>query len=174
VQNWIYKNDTANKNRFVLGVKGKRPLICIGINPSTATPEKLDNTLTAVSPRALDYEFDGWIMLNVYPQRATNPNNLHKRMNKMIHQQNMLEIEKIFRQYPDAHIWAAWGNLIEKRDFLKTCLKDIILLSQDHACKWISVGTISKQGHPHHPLYLKKDLVAEEFDVMGYMKGYFI
>ena len=166
---WIYKNDAANKNRFVLGVKGKSPLICIGINPSTATPDKLDNTLTAVSRRALDYHFDGWIMLNVYPQCATNPNNLHKRLNKTIHKQNLLEIEKILRQFPDATIWAAWGNLIEKRNFLKTCLKDIITLSNKYNCKWISVGDISKLGHPHHPLYLKKELMPEEFEVMGYM-----
>lgn len=35
---WIYKNTSDNKSRFVLGTKGDKPLICFGINPSTAEP----------------------------------------------------------------------------------------------------------------------------------------
>lgn len=46
--NWIYKHTKDNTSRFVLGEIGAKNLICIGINPSTATPESLDNTLKKV------------------------------------------------------------------------------------------------------------------------------
>ena len=60
--------------RYVLGRVGRRPLVCIGINPSTAQPGALDPTLKSVERLANANGFDSWIMFNVYPQRATNPN----------------------------------------------------------------------------------------------------
>ncbi|MFR6424354.1 MAG: DUF1643 domain-containing protein, partial [Oscillospiraceae bacterium] len=49
----------------------KNPLICIGINPSTAQPGDLDNTLKSVERIALGNGYDSFTMFNVYPQRAT-------------------------------------------------------------------------------------------------------
>lgn len=74
---WIYKKTTDNSSRFVLGEPGSNSLVCVGVNPSTATPEKLDNTLRTVKKLSAVHGFDGWIMLNLYPQRATNPNDMH-------------------------------------------------------------------------------------------------
>ena len=45
---WEYKNNSNNTARFVLGEysdKTDRTLICVGINPSVATPNNLDPTL---------------------------------------------------------------------------------------------------------------------------------
>ena len=39
---WIYKNNTDNTCRYVLGILGDNPLICFGINPSTAEPKALE------------------------------------------------------------------------------------------------------------------------------------
>jgi len=33
---WLYIPDFYSEYRYVLGTRGQRPLICIGINPSTA------------------------------------------------------------------------------------------------------------------------------------------
>ena len=33
---WLYVPDFYTEYRYVLGTKGKKPLICIGVNPSTA------------------------------------------------------------------------------------------------------------------------------------------
>jgi hypothetical protein len=46
--NWIYTHEEKIKVRYTLGQEGKNPLICIGINPSTAKPNDLDPTLTRV------------------------------------------------------------------------------------------------------------------------------
>lgn len=163
---WIYSNNQNNMARYTLGEPGKNNLICIGINPSTAEPEKLDSTLTVVKKLSLQHNFDGWIMINIYPQRATNPNNLHKEIDLYLHNENLKHIQELIQIYPQFTIWAAWGTLIEKRKYLKHCLFDIYKLLNN---RWISIGPISKNGHPHHPLYLKHDSEIFDFNIQKYI-----
>ena len=75
---WYYEPHTYQSYRYVLGRVGKHPLVCIGINPSTAQPGALDPTLKSVERLANANGFDSWIMFNVYPQRATDPNDMDK------------------------------------------------------------------------------------------------
>jgi len=44
------------------------------INPNTAEPKHLDNTMKSVDRLAKTNGFDSWIMMNVYPEPHTNPN----------------------------------------------------------------------------------------------------
>lgn len=164
---WIYVTSPRNKERYILGETGKRPLVCIGINPSTAEPNSLDNTLIRVKSRALSLGYDSWIMINIYPQRATNPNDMHIEINRRIHKKNVDEIKKLFESN-NFDIWAAWGTLITKRPYLKKCLKDILKVIGNES-KWITIGKKSKDGHPHHPLYLKNGLPVDEFDIESYI-----
>ena len=78
--NWIYENDQNNSIRYILGTKGVNPLLCFGINPSTAKPDELDNTLKSVERLANYNSFDSWIMMNIYPQRATKPDEMHQEV----------------------------------------------------------------------------------------------
>lgn len=167
---WIYENDPDNKLRFILGKKGIKPLICFGINPSTATPDNTDRTIQSVERIAYANGFDSWIMLNVYPQRATNPNDLDKSLNVKFHSENLENIEKIFQE-GNLSIWSAWGTLIEKRDYLKHNLYDIYLLSLRYKCNWITAGKESIKGHPHHPLYLRKDESFRPFNINHYLEN---
>ena len=66
-------------------------------------------------------------------------------------------------------VWAAWGTIIEKRDYLPACVRDMIRIGEARNAVWYSAGKRSKKGHPHHPLYLRKDSVLEPFDVKGYL-----
>jgi hypothetical protein len=165
---WIYRNSQNNGSRYVLGEKGSRPLVCIGVNPSTASPESLDNTVRQMKSRALALGYDSWMALNLYPQRATDPDTMHKRLHRDIHEANLQALKEVVP--PDCHIWAAWGALIEKRPYLKKCLVDMRkVLGSD--CSWFTIGQRSKAGHPHHPLYLKKDLPLAPFDIDRYISG---
>ena len=65
IEKWIYAPNFYSEYRYILGTRGKKPLICIGINPSTAEPENLDNTLKSVERIALGNGFDSFIMFNV-------------------------------------------------------------------------------------------------------------
>ena len=64
---WIYNTSPSNSSRFTLGNCGHSPLLCIGVNPSTAVPENLDPTLKSVARIADNNSYDGWIMINLYP-----------------------------------------------------------------------------------------------------------
>jgi hypothetical protein len=168
---WIYKNDDKNRSRFVLGIEGVNPLICIGINPSTAAPGNLDNTVKSVERLAFSNGFDSWIMLNLYPQRATQPSKIHKRMQYQLHNENLQQIEKLFSHYKELHIWAAWGTLIDFRPFFKKCLHDIYSLTINNNCSWVKMGALTKEGHPRHPLYLKKNSKCEYFHILQYLES---
>ncbi len=64
----INQNNTI---RYVLAKYETNPLIVFGINPSTATAEEKDTTISIVDRIAKKRGCDGYIMLNVYPIRAT-------------------------------------------------------------------------------------------------------
>ena len=168
---WLYERTDDNLARFVLGELGKNPLVCIGINPSIAKPYYLDNTLTSVKRIATENDFDSWIMLNVYPQRKTDPDKIHKDINRDIHERNQQSIEIVMKSFKIKHVWAAWGANITKRDYLKDCLNDIFTICSKFNINWYDLGNKTKDGHPHHPLRLKKELKLNKFDMNSYMKN---
>lgn len=166
---WLYVPDFYSEYRYILGTKGDNPLICIGINPSTAAPDDLDNTLKSVERIAHHNGYDSFIMFNVYAQRATNPDDMERNFNEFLHSENMKAFEYVLKlSKTTPAIWAAWGNIIEKRDYLSHCVLTMAEIGKRHNAKWFSAGKISKKGHPHHPLYLKKNSVLESFDVDTY------
>ena len=94
-QKWLYVPDFYTEYRYILGTRGQNPLICIGVNPSTAAPDDLDNTLKSVSRIAAGNGFDSWIMFNVYAQRATRPEDMDRELNQVLHRANMAAFEYI-------------------------------------------------------------------------------
>ena len=60
---WYYEPHTYQPYRYVLGRVGTHPLVCIGINPSTAQPGALDPTLKSVERLAAANGFDSWIKI---------------------------------------------------------------------------------------------------------------
>ena len=75
-EKWLYIPDHYAEYRYLLGTRGENPLICIGINPSTAAPGDLDNTLKSVERIAAGNGYDSFLMFNVYAQRATRPEDM--------------------------------------------------------------------------------------------------
>lgn len=171
VDKWLYAPNFYCDYRYILGTRGKNPLICIGINPSTAKPGDLDNTLKSVERIALGNGFDSFIMFNVYAQRATDPNAMEHSCNMLLHKQNMEAFDYVLSISQSPAVWAAWGTIIEKRDYLRHCLEDMIALGQKHGAQWYCAGAVSKKGHPHHPLYLRKDEKIKPFPVSEYLES---
>ena len=167
---WLYIPDFYSEYRYILGTRGANPLICIGINPSTARPDALDNTLKSVERIALGNGFDSFTMFNVYAQRATNPDDMEKQLNEHLHAENMKAFDYILSQSENPVVWAAWGAIIEKRKYLPHCVRDMIEIGRRHNARWVCAGKISKKGHPHHPLYLRKDEPVRDFDIEGYIE----
>ena len=170
VTKWLYAPNFYSEYRYILGTRGKNPLICIGINPSTAQPGDLDNTLKSVERIALGNGFDSFIMFNVYAQRATDPDAMEKQCNHLLHQENLNAFRYVLSISEKPAVWAAWGTIIEKRSYLPQCLRDMVEIGQTYHANWYCAGACSKKGHPHHPLYLRKDEKLKPFDTEGYLK----
>ena len=171
-ERWLYGPDRYADYRYLLGTRGENPLICIGINPSTAVPGDLDNTLKSVERIAAGNGFDSFLMFNVYAQRATRPEDMDRSFNETLHRENMEAfryiLERVGKAYRPA-VWAAWGTIIEKRPYLPDCVRDMVSIGAEYDARWLCAGKCSKKGHPHHPLYLRKDEAVREFDVEAYL-----
>ena len=164
-EKWLYVPDFYTEYRYILGTRGQNPLICIGVNPSTAAPDDLDNTLKSVSRIAAGNGYDSWIMFNVYAQRATNPDDMEKVLNPEMHRENMKAFEWILeRTAAPASVWAAWGAIITKRDYLAGCVRNMAEIGNRYGACWFTAGKRSKAGHPHHPLYLPQNSPLDPFD----------
>ena len=169
VNKWLYVPNFYSEYRYILGTRGKNPLICVGINPSTAKPDDLDNTLKSVQRIADGNGFDSFLMFNVYAQRATRPDDMERRCNLRLHEENMKAWRHLLSISEKPAVWAAWGAIIEKRNYLPECVADMLRISREYDAEWFCAGAISKRGHPHHPLYLRKDEKLKPFDTEAYL-----
>ena len=169
VSRWLYVPNCYSEYRYILGTRGKNPLICIGINPSTAAPDALDPTLQSVERIAHSNGYDSFLMFNVYAQRATRPDDMERQCNTLLHEENRKAFRYLLSLSPTPAVWAAWGNIIMKRDYLMDCMRDFVADGEAVGAKWFTAGPLLKSGHPHHPLYLKRDTKLLEFDARSYV-----
>lgn len=155
---WLYYKNTSNTVRYALGQykdSKAKTLICFGINPSTAVPNALDPTLKKVVSFALTKKYANWIMLNIYPQRATNPDNLQEELDEKLHRKNLQIIKRILGKFVNADILFAYGNLISKRKYLQCCRADLVktIKSSRFAGNTFCLKLTAKDN-PAHPLYI--------------------
>ena len=169
ITKWLYAPNFYSEYRYILGTRGEKPLICIGVNPSTARPDALDNTLKSVERIALGNGFDSFLMFNVYAQRATNPDTMERVCNPLLHKENLEAFRYVLSLSPSPAVWAAWGAVIEKRGYLANCVADFLSVGKEYNAQWYCAGAITKKGHPHHPLYLRKDEPLKPFDIEEYL-----
>lgn len=163
---WLYENNEDNSARFVLGQifnPNGKTLLCFGINPSTACPENLDNTIRKIISIGNYNGYENWIMLNVYPQRATNPDDMHLERDETLSKANLLYIKKIAEKYPNCDVLLAYGNLISKRNYLRICLDEILALLSTEQGKKIKVIKLTKANNPVHPLYQPKNSILRDY-----------
>ncbi len=142
---WVYSNSACNTVRYVLGKKTSNTIACIGINPSTASPNDLDNTLKSVKRIAAFNGYDGWVMYNLYPQRSTDPSLLDKEVNHHLRLKNSYAIKQSILELKIDTIWLAFGNLIESRTYLSLCMLSIHENLKDLNLNWKIIGVPTKK-----------------------------
>ena len=108
-------------------------------------------------------------LFNVYAQRATNPDTMERVCNSLLHRENLEAFRYVLSLSEEPAVWAAWGAVIEKRAYLPECVRDFLSVGKEYGARWYCAGPISKKGHPHHPLYLRKDEKLKPFDVESYL-----
>jgi len=153
---WIYKNTSDNSHRFLLGESGKKMLVCLGVNPSTAEPEKLDRTLESVRRITGHNGYDGWLMWNVSSQRTTDPKGLAVNPDYEMHARNLAYIMQSVSAYRISDVWLAYGNNIGQRDYMQVFLQDILTILIPFELRFKMIG-LTQKGHPRHPLYVSGD-----------------
>ncbi len=166
--NLIYKTNADNSARYVLGKYNDNPLVFFGINPSKATINENDKTITIIENVARNFGYDGYIMLNLYPVRATKMSNtFFESYSEKEITVNLEYVKNVIK--PRQNIVAAWGcHITDKTYFLQSLIEINRIVSSANA-KWLCLSK-TKYGHPHHPTrlpYSKIDLVP--FDMYSYI-----
>lgn len=169
VTRWLYVPNHYSEYRYILGTRGRRPLICVGINPSTAAPDALDPTLQSAQRIALANGYDSFLMFNVYAQRATRPDDMEPALNPALHAENRKAFRYLLSLSERPAVWAAWGNIIRKRAYLMDCMRDFAADGEAAGARWFTAGPLLKSGQPHHPLYLRGDTQLVDFDIAAYL-----
>ncbi len=159
-----YKTNEDNSVRFTLGMEGTKPLVVVGLNPSTADDKKSDPTMSKVLGFAERGGFDGAIMLNLYPLRATEKEALPEKHCSDLYQSNLKHIEEVLKRHQKPTVLLAFGNFVTERNYLKSALKDIIALGEKYQAQWKCIA-LNGTGYPKHPLYASSSSELLDLDV---------
>ncbi len=169
--NLIYKTNDDNSARYILGKYNDNPLVFFGVNPSTATINENDNTISIIEKIARNFGYDGYIMLNLCPIRATKiSNDFFESYCEKEMILNLEYIKDIIK--PEQNILAAWGSHITDKGYFLQSLIEIDKIVNGANAKWLCLSK-TKYGHPHHPTriaYSKMHLMP--FDMKSYINSF--
>ncbi len=164
----IYEEDTKKKSRFVLGKEGSRKMFVVGLNPSTANRNKSDKTIARVINISECEGFDGFVMVNLYPLRCTKPSELPKSFDGRLAKKNIETVFLHASREANPVFWAAWGINIKSRNYLIDLFERFVKLASRINVRWKHFGGLTSEGHPRHPLYVKRDCGFNDFDIQQY------
>jgi hypothetical protein len=122
----------------------------VGLNPSTADEVDNDPTVTRCINYAQNWGYGGLIMSNLFAWRDTDPRAM-KAAQEPIGPENDTWLARLAAEA--GLVVAAWG--VDGRHRGRGDQVARLLAGQLHYLK------LTKDGHPSHPLYLKKTLKPE-------------
>lgn len=136
---WRVWDDRAPKACFVM------------LNPSTATHEVLDPTVTRCKKRAMALGYGGFEVVNIFALRSTDPKQLYK-VTDPVGPDNLNAIADAVRQCAIAICaWGTHGKFMNMSNLIQTRINQFFP-GKAHYLKLNSDGT------PAHPLYLPYEL----------------
>ena len=138
-------------HRYLIGKDGRKPLVAVCMNPSAAKDDTSDRTVNRVIRTSEKLGYDGWFVVNVYPERATKVSDLGE-FDEKLSNENIDVIEKFLLDHKIKEVWGAWGNL--KSDALRKGKKMMLDMLKKHKIKVFHFAEVTANGEPRHPLYL--------------------
>lgn len=143
-------NDTSK--RFLLGKKGNKELLAIGLNPSTASEVGLDPTSRNIEKIAQMHGCDGWWLINLYPLRTSKPKNLPIEGDPNLSQENIAFVQNMLADlsYKISKVLCCWGNNIDEFNYLKGYANQILDLLDSKSINLYCIA-MTKSGNPFHP-----------------------
>ena len=147
-------------HRFALGhVAGASiqnpPFIAICMNPSFADQTKSDKTVDRLVRASTDNNHTGWMMLNLYPERATDASNLSPYDPKLS-TANCAVIEHQLRKYGAREVLGAWGDL--KHPTLQQAKVDVLTTLDQIGVRLFTFDELTARGNPRHPTPRRREL----------------
>ena len=146
--------------RFGLGKLSKNPLVAICMNPSAARDETSDRTVNRVIAASQKLGYDGWVVFNTYPERATDAANMDE-FDVILSQENVAVIKEFSIKNELKEVWGAWGDL--KYEALKQGRDAILKVLAEQDIKVFHFAPPTKAGNPRHPLYLKVEVERKRY-----------
>lgn len=132
-----------------------RPLVVIGLNPSTADAEKDDRTIAKLVRYAKRWGFGSLTMLNLFAFRATDPHDMRRAFDP-IGKQN----DEFIRYYAQGErilcAWGAHGDYMARGRQVASMLRE--------AERPLFAFSLTENGNPVHPLYLRDEMEPLPWD----------
>lgn len=125
------------------------PLLTIGQNPSKASRERSDHTVTRCARRAWMAGHGGLAMLNIFPDVATQPSDLWaNERNAAIDAANEASLIATLERHPTAPVLFAPGDSTDPRHHVQATRIETILVARGRTilCVGVTAG-----GYPRHP-----------------------
>jgi hypothetical protein len=167
---WICKESKQRKARYLIGKEGGNPLVLFTLYPEDQSLSKWDDRIKKVAKMSETLDFDGWLIINIYPVIINDLKEMDSIINKQFIYRNREEVELLFKKYNINTVWAAWGDEINNTVFLWNELK-LLAKRIPKNVKWITVGKISKDGNPIYNSRSMNLTLIRPFDVKDYIKN---
>lgn len=134
-----------------------RPLVAIGLNPSTADAFKEDNTIRRFIGFASSWGCGGLVMLNAFALRSTDPRALYTA-DDAVGPENDRTLERVLRNHRSCRLVLAWGHHGALDDRGKAVADLALRVHGKPEC----FGRTAN-GHPKHPLYLAAKTLTQPY-----------
>ncbi len=169
-----------SQKRFIIGIPGRRNLLCIGLNPNTADANRLDGTSRNFMRIAKDNGYDGWLLVNLYPARNPKAGNLSQGSDDLLFRENLEQIEACASsiEFGIEDVLLGWGNDVERRAYLRKAVFQIHQRLKAYPLNYHSFR-VNRTGHPSHPSPMTlntryksyEHIQMSPFDFDGYIRG---
>ena len=146
--------------RYGIGKLSQHPLVAICMNPSAARDDTSDRTVNRVIAASQKLGYDGWVVYNTYPERATDAANMDA-YDVALSQENVKVIRDFLVKNDIKEVWGAWGDL--KYEALKQGRDAIREVLAELSIKVFHFAPPTKAGNPRHPLYLKVEAERKRY-----------
>lgn len=140
-------------HRFALGCtassqRGGGPLVTIGMNPSYADDLVADKTVNRVIRVSIERGYSGWIMLNLYPERATKPKDL-RPYDAELSAANCSSIAEVVETHGVTEVLGAWGGLTHAT--IRRAKRDVLEQLSSRGVRLFSFDPPTAGDEPRHP-----------------------
>ncbi|WP_161494061.1 DUF1643 domain-containing protein [Microcella alkaliphila] len=139
--------------RFALGrvltpTTSQNPLVVLAMNPSYADVSESDRTVNTVIAASSQFGHDGWIMLNLYPERATRPRKL-AAFDVKLWAQNWAVIDDVLNTFGVDEVLGAWGD--PPNATIREAQRRTLSALRARGTRVYYFGKLNKSGAPPHP-----------------------